>query len=451
MHCPRVSAASYAVPALTVALLLTSCSGSTKTPSISLATVGRATVTEVVEAPATVTARASTTLAAPADGTVAALDVRDGQSVAAGTILMRIDSPSAQQRLRDAQSADQQAAAGQVNLPGADLSALQGQSDASAEAAFEAARSEANALPTAALRAAALAQGAAAEQRYAAARAAAAAAIERFNAGIASLSTALSSLASASRVQTHAAVELAQQAVDALVVRTPIAGVVSLGSGSASTGSSLSGALASLPPAVQGQAAQALAGGGTTTTAGSIAVGVPVSSGTPLATVTDTSTLSLRADVDETDVLLVRPGVPARVSLDAVPDASYPASVTGVDLTPRTSAGGSVTYSVRLRLGAGRLGDGSVAPQPRPGMSAVVDLEVRRAVDAIAVPGSAVVQEGTRNAVFLDVGGRASQRYVTLGAQGDVLVQVVAGVRLGDRVVVRGADSVRDGQKLPPE
>ena len=445
---------AYAViAAVSAALTVAGCSKSSER-AISLAPVTRETVTEVIEAPATVTARATAGLTAPADGTVAELRVRDGQSVPAGTVLMRIESPSARQRLRDAESADRQASAGRVRLPGADLSGLQAQADASAEAAFSAARAAADALPTPELRAAAHAREAAAEARYAAARASAADAARRFNAGLGSVSSALSSLATASRVQTRAAVALARSTVDALVVRAPISGLVSLGAGAPGAkpgGADVQGLIDSLPSSVQGQATQALGGsaGGAGTTTATIAAGVPVSSGTPLATVTDVSALSLVAEVDETDVLLVKPGVTARVNLDAVPDATYAATVAAVDLAPVTTAGGGVTYRVRLRLAPGRLADGGPAPQPRPGMSAVADLQVRRAPGAVAVPASAVVREGSRDAVFVDDSGRAQHRFVTLGAQGDELVQVVEGVRVGDRVVVRGADSVKDGQKLP--
>ena len=52
---------------------------------------------------------------------------------------------------------------------------------------------------------------------------------------------------------------------------------------------------------------------------------------------TDASPLSLTAQVDETDVLLVNAGVPATAELDAVPGATYAAAVTTVDPTPTTS------------------------------------------------------------------------------------------------------------------
>jgi multidrug efflux pump subunit AcrA (membrane-fusion protein) len=82
-------------------------------------------------------------------------------------------------------------------------------------------------------------------------------------------------------------------------------------------------------------------------------------------------------------------------------------------------------------------------------MSAVADLKVRTAKDAVAVPAAAIVRQGSRDAVWLVVGGRAQPRVVTLGAQGDDLVAVVDGVRAGDVVVTRGADTVRAGQRVP--
>ena len=84
-----------------------------------------------------------------------------------------------------------------------------------------------------------------------------------------------------------------------------------------------------------------------------------MSSGSTLATITDPSTLSLTAQVDETDVLLVKPGVAASVELDAVPDATYHGGGQAIDPTPTTSAAGGVTYVVRLSLGGGRNADGS--------------------------------------------------------------------------------------------
>jgi RND family efflux transporter MFP subunit len=174
-----------------------------------------------------------------------------------------------------------------------------------------------------------------------------------------------------------------------------------------------------------------------------------VTAGDPLLSVTDVSALSLSAEVDETDVLLVHKGVRADVELDAVPGATYRAVVRNVDLNPTTSGRGGVGYLTRLDLRQGRMPDGSLAPRPRPGMSAVASLRVLTARDAVAVPAAAVFRDGQRDAVWLVVDGVAQKQPVTLGAQGVAEIQVVSGVEVGDQIVVRGADQVRDGQRVP--
>ena len=440
---------------LTVAL--PGCSGDDE-PAIQVGTVQRRTVTEVVEAAGTVVARASVTLTAAANGTVERIHVGEGQHVEAGQVILVIDSPAAEEQLRQAQDADAQAArAGQVRLPGLDPSGLAARADAAAGRAFASARQAAEQIPDARLRADALARVTQGEAEYAAASAEARAAVARFNAGLGSLGQALGSLSAAQRVQTRAALAVADRTVEALTVRAPLSGVVSLGTG---TGGSAAGdipaLLGQLPPDAQGQAGQLLgsagaggAGGGTGSAPGSPVVeGSPVQAGATVATITDVSSVSLTADVDETDVLLVRPGVRAEVELDAVPGALYDAVVRSVDVAPTTSVRGGVSYRVRLELGSGQLGDRSPAPQPRPGMSAVVALRVREAKDAVAVPSSAVLRDGARDTVWVVERGRAARRVVQLGAQGDIYVHVVEGLKPGDRVVIRGAERVGEAQEL---
>lgn len=440
---------------LTVAL--PGCSGDDE-PAIQVGTVQRHTVTEVVEAAGAVVARASVTLTAAANGTVERIYVSEGQQVTSGQVILVIDSPAAKEQLRQAQDADAQAArAGQVRVPGLDPSGLSARADAAAGRAFAAARQAAEQIPDDRLRADALARVAQGEAEYAAAGAEARAAVARFNAGLGGLGQALGSLSAAQRVQTRAALAVAGRTVEALTLRAPLSGVVSLGTGTGgSAAGDITALLGQLPPEAQGQAGQLLgpagaggAGGGIGSTRGSPVVeGSPVQAGATIATITDVSSVSLTADVDETDVLLVRPGMPAEVELNAVPGVPYDAVVRSVDVVPTTSARGGVSYRVRLELSGGRLGDRSPAPQPRPGMSAVVALRVREAKDAVAVPSSAVLRDGARDTVWVVERGRTARRVVQLGAQSDIYVHVVEGLEPGDRVVVRNAERVDEGQEL---
>ncbi|MCW2605688.1 MAG: efflux transporter, family, subunit, partial [Frankiales bacterium] len=211
-------------------------------------------------------------------------------------------------------------------------------------------------------------------------------------------------------------------------------------------GGDLSGLLGSLPSALQGAAGAALGGGGgaapgASTTTNDLSPGSPVGAGTPLLTVTDLSSLGVVAEVDETDVLLVKPGTKADVELDAVPGTAYTATVRSVDLAPTTSTGGGVSYRVRLALAKADV-------VPRPGMSAVVDLQVREAPGVLSVPSAAIVRDGAQDVVFVVDDGRARRRAVTTGAQGEETVEVLEGVREGERIVTRDADRLSDGDEL---
>jgi multidrug efflux pump subunit AcrA (membrane-fusion protein) len=439
---------------LPTAGLLGACSGGTPS-KVRIGAVARADVAEVVEAPGTVSAHATATLRSPAEGTIKRLRVADGDEVRKGEVVARISSPSAQEQLDQARDADRQAASGGGAPPGVDLSALRRQSDRTARQGFATARTAAGRIPDPAVRAQVLGQIAKAQAEYTAAAAAARSAVAQLNAGIGSVTSAMSSITAAQRVQTRAAVRAAERTVRALVLRAPFSGVANLGGPAAGNLSNLAG---QLPAQLQGQGQGAQSGltagltgagsGGGAKDSSAVATGVPVAAGDAVVTIIDDSRLTVSADVDETDVLQVTRGVAARVELDAAPGASYVASVSGIGATPAQSSGGGVTYKVTLTLHGGTYAGGGPAPRPKPGMSAVVDLRVREARGALSVPSSAIVTSGQNSTVWVVAGGHAERRVVRLGAQGDTLAQIVAGLGEGDRIVVRGADSVRQGQRL---
>ncbi|WP_345712603.1 efflux RND transporter periplasmic adaptor subunit, partial [Kineococcus glutinatus] len=173
--------------------------------------------------------------------------------------------------------------------------------------------------------------------------------------------------------------------------------------------------------------------------------------GVALAVVTDASTLGVTAAVDETDVLQVRPGTVADVSIDAVPEAAYAATVVAVDPQPATGGAGAVTFSTRMSFDGGTLRGGAPAPAPLPGMSAVVSLRVREAPGALRVPAAAVLRaEGSRpEGVWVVSGTRVHRRDVSIGARGEEDVEVVRGLAAGERVAVSGLDRLTEGGRLP--
>jgi multidrug efflux pump subunit AcrA (membrane-fusion protein) len=80
----------------------------------------------------------------------------------------------------------------------------------------------------------------------------------------------------------------------------------------------------------------------------------------------------------------------------------------------------------------------------RVGQQLTLHVETAHAEDALAVPNSAIVEEGGQPVCFVQVSGETFQkRELTLGIHDGNLVQVLRGVREGERVVTKGAMAIR--------
>jgi multidrug efflux pump subunit AcrA (membrane-fusion protein) len=426
--------------------VLTSASCDDGPKGVSVGAAARGTVDEIVEAPGSITARAAATVSATAAGTLTELRVDAGDRVFKGQVVAVIDAPDLVARRRAAKKALDQADRAGTPSGGtaAGFATVRRRTDKQAAKSFADARDAATKITNPDLRDVLLKQVDAAQQQYLAASAAAGAAVRSVERGVASLGQAIAALSAAQRLQARQTYELADAAVDALTLRAPVAGVVQLG-GPASGGSASLTDLLSAGTSGTGTAAAASATGPLPGVDEAVPEGAYVAAGTPILTVVDTDRLGLTAEVDETDVLLVKAGIGATVELDAATGATYAAKVRAVDLLPTTSARGGVSYKVRLDLGAGRYADRSAAPTPRPGMSAVVRLRVRQATDAVTVPASAIVNADGQDTVWAVRDGRYRRVPVTLGVQGEDVVEVTGGLDAGQRVVVAGADQVQAG------
>nr|WP_245577361.1 efflux RND transporter periplasmic adaptor subunit [Actinoplanes globisporus] len=419
-----------------VSLTAASCGGGDSGVTVGSASIG--TVDEIVEAPGSVTARAAATLSAPAAGTLADLRVEAGDEVRKGDVVAIIDSPELEARRDSAAKAlDQTAQGGTPSVSLSGYTAVRRRTDKQAASAFDDARAAAAKVTDPGVRTVLLKQVDAAEKQYEAASDAAAAALRSVQRGVASLGQAVGALSAAQRLQAQQAYDLANAAVDALTLRAPVSGTVQLGGPAAGGGStsSLSDLLSS------GTAPAATGGSALPGVDEAVPQGAYVAAGTPIVTIVDVSRLGLVAEVDETDVLLVKPGVKATVELDAATGVTYQAAVRAIDLLPTTSARGGVSYRVRLDLTGG-------TPTPRPGMSAVVRLQVRQAAGTVTVPASAIVNADGQDTVWAVRDGRYERVPVKLGVQGEDVVQVTSGLSAGQQVVVGGADQVHAGDKV---
>lgn len=110
--------------------------------------------------------------------------------------------------------------------------------------------------------------------------------------------------------------------------------------------------------------------------------------GTQILTVSDLSTMLVRADVDETDVVDMKLGQKAKISVDALPDTTFPGTVNEIGNTAKRSLTSSVDGQTNFEVKV--VFDLSV-PTVRPGMTADVEIETATRTRTLAVPIQAVV------------------------------------------------------------
>ena len=144
-------------------------------------------------------------------------------------------------------------------------------------------------------------------------------------------------------------------------------------------------------------------------------------------TVADLSSVWVTANVQEKDIASVRKGDVATASFAAYPDSTFQGRVLFVAdvLDPDTR-----TAKVRIAFD-------NPDTRLKPAMFATVVLRTWTTSE-LTVPTSALVMEGDRTTVFVQVDARTfDQRPVTVGEQKDARTIVTGGLREGERVLVR--------------
>jgi Cu(I)/Ag(I) efflux system membrane fusion protein len=158
----------------------------------------------------------------------------------------------------------------------------------------------------------------------------------------------------------------------------------------------------------------------------------PGSSVTPdidLYTVVDTSQVTVAADVFEYEVSNIRLGGSAQIRLQALPGKVFTGRIEYVQ--PQVDAS-SPTYKVRLDMGNPGLA-------LKPDMYAEVEFTAEEP-PRLTVPAGAVLDAGERKVVYVDRGnGFFEPRQVRTGARDSDRVEILAGLKAGERVVASGS------------
>jgi HlyD family secretion protein len=110
--------------------------------------------------------------------------------------------------------------------------------------------------------------------------------------------------------------------------------------------------------------------------------------GTVILTVSDLSVMEVEAEVDETDVVAVRPGQKASISVDAFPDTTFEGTVSSVGNSGRRQGQGGVNEVINFEVD---VRFNTADPRLKPGMTADVEVETKTRSDVLTVPIQSLV------------------------------------------------------------
>jgi len=175
-------------------------------------------------------------------------------------------------------------------------------------------------------------------------------------------------------------------------------------------------------------------------TAVGIAVGEFVAPERPLLTILDAGTVLVEARVSESDLGRLGPSRDALYATPDAPDRFVPILgedggrflLLGPEVDPKTR---TVPLVYEVPNPDGRL---------RIGMALDVYVETGRVEASLAVPASALVEEGGRPVAFVQLAGETfEKRDVETGLRDGEFVQILSGLAEGERAVTRGATAIR--------
>jgi HlyD family secretion protein len=137
----------------------------------------------------------------------------------------------------------------------------------------------------------------------------------------------------------------------------------------------------------------------------------------------------------------VKPGLRAVIRVDAFAERTYNGSVKSVAVLPDQGGGwlGSDTkvYKTIVTI------DEDVT-QLKPGMTAVVEIDIEQLANVISVPIQAVVQRADKNWCYVRVDDQVVKREIVLGKTNDKFVEVKEGLAEGDAVVLNPTSLVEE-------
>ena len=162
------------------------------------------------------------------------------------------------------------------------------------------------------------------------------------------------------------------------------------------------------------------------------------SPGMPILNIVDISRVKISAPVPESYVGKVKKGQHVNVTLDVIPGADFDGEISyiGPSLDPV-----SRTFEIEIVIS-------NRDKILKPGMNANVEISESEVADAIVLPQDLVIDYGEEKFVFVLEGDVARKRIIKIGGREGNEVLIESGLNPGEKLIVEGYQSVKDGEKV---
>lgn len=162
---------------------------------------------------------------------------------------------------------------------------------------------------------------------------------------------------------------------------------------------------------------------------GTVQQGDQVRPGVPFLQVVDPSQMEVRVELNQVDLLKVRPGQQAQMHLDAYPGLTLPATLE--ELSPLGHQG---QFSEVVRSFTARFSVQGTDPRLLPDLSAALDVDLGSQKNVLVVPWQSIGMENNHSFVWLKSTVGFDKRAVQTGTRNDLEAIVNSGLSEGDMI-----------------
>lgn len=164
--------------------------------------------------------------------------------------------------------------------------------------------------------------------------------------------------------------------------------------------------------------------------------------------VADLKRMIVRLEIGEVDVLKLKTGFDAAVTVDAIPGETFSGRIYFISpgVVKKRDGGGwrdssSKKFLVKVEID-------KTDARLRPGMTARIDILLEKHAGAVKAPLGGIFEEGGEARVYVK-GAGIEERWVKLGARNDDQAEVVDGLKAGETILLEKPDDAAVTKKTP--